>query len=124
MALVTESQLRAALRKLLDSGERKQGHVAEEIGEDPSAMSSWMNDAKGRPQFSETVRRRVSERVLKWLQKKKGMFTGRKIAGGAADDDDDNAAADEEEEEYEVSEGLRLQPVSYTHLTLPTILRV
>ena len=28
MALVTESQLRAALRKVLDSGERKQGHKA------------------------------------------------------------------------------------------------
>ena len=50
------------------------------------------------------MRRRVSERVLKWLQKKKRMFTGLKLDGAAADDDDDNAAADDEEEEYEVSE--------------------
>ena len=113
MAVVTEAELRAALEPELTKfgGWVSQRSVADAIvGVDESSMSSWINNAQAqdRPQFSDTVRRRVSKGVLKWLQQKKGMFTGRELAGAAADDDDDNAA-DDEEEEYEVSEGLRLQ---------------
>ena len=77
--MVAYSALRAALKTILAVYRLTQRHVGEEIGEGESPMSLWINNKVGVPQFTDAVRRRVSEKVLKWLQKKHGQFTGQKL---------------------------------------------
>ena len=87
--MVAYSALRAALKTILAVYRLTQRHVGEEIGEGESPMSLWINNKVGVPQFTDAVRRRVSEKVLKWLQKKHGKFTGQKLDDDDDDDDDD-----------------------------------
>ena len=82
--MVAYSALREALKALKDAGTIAYCAVGVEIGESTWWMSTWINNKTDRPQFNVAARRRISEKVLKWLQKKHGQFTKQKL-----DDDDD-----------------------------------